>query len=99
MKFNEEIKIARKLAKLTQKETAQLLRVSKRSIESWEAGTRQPQEGEQERILTILTNLTLTRKEQVANQLILILRKECDILNPRQQARLDQTAKELKHED
>lgn len=95
MKFKALIREARESAALTQKSAAALLGISKRTLESWEEGTRQPKPAEQQRALETLRTHTKTRQELIAEQLEDILRSNCDILNPRQQARLDQTAREL----
>ncbi len=93
--FKEIIKEARESAALTQKDAAALLGVSKRTLESWEEGTRQPKPAEQQRALEALSKHTKTRQELIAEQLETILSQNCDILTTSQQARLDQTAREL----
>ena len=63
------IKEARKEAKLTQDETAKALGVSKRTIEDWEAGRRNPKMGQEywaERIVAIGC-LTDTGREALAS--------------------------------
>lgn len=42
--WSDEIKAMRTAAKQTQAQAAEFLRVSKRSIESWETGKREPKE-------------------------------------------------------
>lgn len=95
MNFKERIKEARESAALTQRNAAALLGVSKRTLESWEEGTRQPKPAEQQRALEALRTHNKARQELIAEQLETILIQNADILNPRQQARLDQTAREL----
>jgi len=93
--FKQRIKETRESAALTQKDAAALLGISKRTLESWEEGARQPKPAEQQRALEALRKHRKTRQELIAEQLEDILRSNADILNPRQQARLDQTAREL----
>lgn len=93
--FKAVIKETRESAALTQKDAAALLGISKRTLESWEEGTRQPKPAEQQRALEALRAHTKTRQELIAEQLETLLNQNADILNPQQQARLDQTAREL----
>lgn len=93
--FKTAVKEARESAALTQKDAAALLGVSKRTLESWEEGTRQPKPAEQQRALETLRAHAKTRQELIAEQLETILNQNADILNPKQQTRLDQTAREL----
>lgn len=95
MIFKTSIKEARESAALTQKDAAALLGISKRTLESWEEGTRQPKPAEQARALEELRKHRKTRQELIAEQLAEIVTKNCDILDPRQQARLSITAQEL----